>query len=250
MTDSLSFVESGSGTPALFIHGFPLDHRMWLDQLEELAEVRHCIAPDLPGFGSSAPLDEFTMDNVADALAAFIGSVPVDVVSLSMGGYVTFALWERHPELVRSLALLDTKATADTPAAREGRVTTAATIAREGVAALVPGMLTSLLAQGATVRAKQRLTRMIEATPNETAIAATMGMANRPDRTHVLSTISVPTMVLVGASDTVTPPAGAVSMAARISDATLSVVPGAGHLPPIETPDLVSESLHGFFTNH
>ena len=243
---TIAFEESGSGPLALFIHGYPLDHRLWLDQLESLSDIRRCVAPDLPGFGSSRPLETFTMETVADSLATFIGTEQADIIALSMGGYVALALWERHPEVVRSLALLDTKASADTPEARQGRSAQAAQVAEQGTGSLVAGMTRALLAPGAGGDAKRRLAEMIEATTPQAAIAALEAMADRQDRTKLLSTIDVPATVLVGALDTLTPPTVAVEMAARIPHATVSVVPGAGHLTPVEAPDEVSALLRHF----
>jgi len=243
---SISFEECGSGPLAVFVHGYPLDHRLWFDQLDALSDIRHCVAPDLPGFGSSQPLETFTMETVADSIAAFIGNEQADVIALSMGGYVALALWERHPEVVRSLALLDTKASADTPEAREGRSAQAAQVAEQGTGSLVAGMTRALLAPQAGGDAKRRLAEMIEATTPQAVIAALEAMAGRRDRTKVLSTIDVPTAVLVGALDTLTPPTVAVEMATRIPDATVSVIPSSGHLTPIEAPDDVSALLRHF----
>ncbi len=186
------------------------------------------------------------METVADSIAAFVGNEQADIIALSMGGYVALALWERHPEVVRSLALLDTKASADTPEARAGRSAQAAQVAEQGTGSLVAGMIRALLAPGAGRDPKRRLTEMIEATTPDAVIAALDAMANRPNRTKVLSTIDVPATVLVGALDALTPPTVAVEMAARIPDATVSVIPGAGHLTPIEAPDHVSALLRHF----
>ena len=242
----IAFEESGSGPLAVFIHGYPLDHRLWLDQLDGLSDIRHCVAPDLPGFGASEPLDEFTMETVADSIATFIGNEQADIIALSMGGYIALALWERHPEAVRSLSLLDTKAGADTQQAREGRRAQAVQVAEQGTSSLVDGMTRALLAPGAGAGPKRRLAEMIGATKPEAVIAALRGMADRRDRVHVLATIDVPAAVVVGALDALTPPTVAVEMSTRIPGATVSVIPGAGHLTPIEAPEEVTGVLRHF----
>lgn len=242
----IAFEEAGSGPLAVFVHGYPLDHRMWSDQLASLSDIRRCVALDLPGFGGSEALDDFSMESVADSVAAFIGNDRADVIALSMGGYVALALWERHPARVRSLALLDTRAAADTPEARDKRRAQAAQVAELGTGSLVGGMIQALLAPDASDDARRRLTDMINDTPKEAVIAALGGMANRRDRTQVLSTIDVPTAVVVGELDTVTPPTAAIEMASRIPDATATVIPGAGHLTPIESPAEVNTVLRHF----
>jgi pimeloyl-ACP methyl ester carboxylesterase len=114
----LHYRERGAGPLALLVHGYPLDSTLWLDQLEDLADLRRCVAPDLRGFGLSGPtrLPALTMERHADDLAGLVralGADAADVVGLSMGGYVALALVERHPQLVRSLALVDTRAAPD-----------------------------------------------------------------------------------------------------------------------------------------
>ena len=93
----LFYRESGEGPAAVFIHGFPLDHSLWLDQLKGLAHVRHCIAPDLRGFGKSDPTVDpvLTMEMLADDVAGLLealGTATADIIGLSMGGYVALAL--------------------------------------------------------------------------------------------------------------------------------------------------------------
>jgi pimeloyl-ACP methyl ester carboxylesterase len=236
----------------VFVHGFPLDHRIWLDQIEALKDLRHCVAPDLRGSGGSDPVvtGGLTMENIADDLAGLIdglGHSSADLVSLSMGGYAALALWERHPERVRSLVLMDTRSGADSDAGRAGRRETAERVADEGVGALVAGLQKALLSPNAGLTSRVRLRGMIEATPAESVVAALEGMARRADRTDMLSSITVPTLVMVGEEDGLTPPEVAEHMVQLIPEAELAVIPGSGHLPPIETPQAVSEALRAFW---
>ena len=120
--------------PLVLLHGFPLDHRMWLDVVDLLAGDPTVLAVDLPGFGASpsgpdvaqalGAAPEPSLDVVADGVAAALRAEGVDravVAGLSLGGYVAMALVERHPDLVAGLGLVDTKSTADTDEARERR---------------------------------------------------------------------------------------------------------------------------------
>ena len=247
---TLAFHERGRGPLALFVHGFPLDHRLWLDQLEELSSVRRCVALDLPGSGRSDPLrgEVLTMAAVADLLAEFIGDDQADVVALSMGGYAALALWERHPGVVRTLSLLDTRSGADSDEGRAGRRKMAEQVADRGVGSLVEGLMSALLGPDASVNVRARLRGMVEATSPETVVAVLEGMARRPDRTDLLATVSVPTMVLVGQEDRLTPPAVAEEMAALVPGSKLVQVPGVGHLTPIEAPEAVSAALRLLWT--
>ncbi len=127
---------TGKGPVALFVHGFPLDHSMWAAQTEGLADIATCLAPDLRGFGrsptGSVGDDEgacvLSMERHADDLVKVMderGVERVDLIGLSMGGYVALAMCERHPERVRSLTLVDTRANADDAAGKARRDTLA-----------------------------------------------------------------------------------------------------------------------------
>jgi len=244
--------EQGSGPLALFVHGFPLDSTMWLDQLSGLADLRRCVAIDLRGFGFSeaTTLPALTVERLADDLAATIvslGKTQADVVALSMGGYVALALAERHPEVIRSLALVDTQAGADDEAGRAGRRAAAVGVVTDGRAAFAEKMMAALLGPDAGPFVQARLRSMIEGCRYETIVASLEGMRLRPDRSAVLPGISVPTAVIVGEDDKVTPPAAAEAMACALPDATLHILAGAGHMTPIEQPEAVSDALRALF---
>ena len=244
----LYYRESGEGRLALFIHGFPLDHSLWLDQLAGLAHVRRCVAVDLRGFGRSDPVVEPTlsMEMLADDLAELIealGSDQADVVGLSMGGYVALALWEQRPALVRTLTLADTRAAADGPEAREKRQRTIDLVLDQGRGALAVEAIRSLLAPNPPASVQARVRSMVEGTRYETIVAALQGMRDRPDRSHVLGTISVPTLVIGGEEDLGCPPAQMRALAQAIPGARTVIVPGAGHLPALERPAEVNEAL-------
>jgi pimeloyl-ACP methyl ester carboxylesterase len=248
----LHYRERGTGPLALFVHGYPLDSTLWLDQLEGLSDVRRCVAIDLRGFGLSEPtsLAVLSMERLADDLAAAIlalGADQADVVALSMGGYVALALLQRHPELVRSLALLDTKAGPDSEAARAGRDAAAARLLERGREALAGDLRAALLGPRASPVAQARLRSMVEGTRYETILAALEGMKQRPDRSEVLDGVRAPTLVLVGADDELTPPREAQAMASRVPGAQLTIVPAAGHLTPLEAPEAVNEALRALW---
>ena len=245
--------EAGTGPTAVFIHGYPLDHRVWLDQLAAIAGMRHGIAPDLRGHGRTESSGDaiLTMESLADDVAALLGGVgadQADVVGLSMGGYVALALWESHPHLVRTLTLVDTRAGADSPEARSGRDATALKVVERGTTALADELLPALLGPNAPAPARARLRSMVEAIPYETAIAVLAGMRDRKDRTSLLETISVPVLVVTGADDRLIPPEQARLLAGAIPGARLEIVSGAGHLPPVEAPEAVSRLLAGFWS--
>ena len=239
----------GRGPLALLVHGYPLDHRMWLEALHgPLAERRTLAAVDLRGHGRSPWAGDSVhgMARFADDLAAVakvLADEPVDVVGLSMGGYAALAMYAGHRELVRSLTLCDTKATADGEAARAARLAAIDAVLKDGRRALAVAMADKLLAPAADHLLRARIHSMIESTAVETIVADLRGLAARPDRTELLPQIRVPTLVVVGANDTITPIADAEAMASAIPGARLAVLPQAGHMAPMEQPGPFAHEL-------
>lgn len=248
----IHYAERGDGPLAVLVHGFPLDHTLYLNQMAPLAERRRVVAVDLPGYGMSERVTgvPLTMDALADDLADLtevLGYDQADVLGHSMGGYVLMALWERHSDRCRSVVLVDTRSEADTEEGRAAREEAATSVVNEGRAALGARLQETLLGPRADLLAHARLRTMVESTPVETIVASLSGMAQRPDRTHILPTISVPALVIVGEEDGLTPPLDMHQLAAAVPGSEFVVIPGAGHLPSIERPELFTEALLGFW---
>lgn len=232
----------GDGGAVLFIHGFPLDRTMWKQVAGTLTGWRR-IMPDLRGAGlSEAPEGGYTMAAYADDMVALLEKLHVDravVCGLSMGGYVAFELLRRHPDRVRALILANTRAEPDDSAGREKRDQTIARVHRDGVAFLADDMMPRLLASEslkAMPDLVEQLREMIRAGRPPGIAGALAAMRDRPDSAPLLSSISVPTLVLAGAEDQLIPPATARAMADAIPGAQLAMVPHAGHLAPMEQP--------------
>lgn len=255
MTDpTLSFAEDGSGTPVLLIHAFPLDRHMWNAQRDALGARFRVITPDLRGFGDTpASSASVSMEQHADDVARLLDALGirrVAVCGLSLGGYVVFALWRRHRGRISALALADTRATADTPAARERREQLIALARTEGVLAVADAQVTSAL--GATTRRTRPALvhrvrdMMVGASSVEGIIGTLEAMMARPDSTPLLGTIDVPTLLIAGDEDAVTPVKEMRTMERAIPGATLHVVGEAGHLTCLEQPDAFNDLLGGF----
>jgi len=241
--------------PLVLLHGFPLDHRMWLDVTDLLAGDPTVLAPDLPGFGTSpsgpgvSATVEPSISTMADAVAATLRRAGVGravVGGLSMGGYVAMALADRHPELVAGLALLDTRSTADEEDARANRLAVAATVVTELSVEPVLGMRTALL--GASNRVArldlvERLDGWIRDQGPQGVAWALRAMAARPDRTAALSAYRGPALVVVGEQDEITPLAAAEHLIGALAAGELVVVPGAGHMTANESPEPVAAAL-------
>ena len=243
----LSLDDRGSGPELLFVHGYPLDGSLWRHQAGAFPGWRTLI-PDLRGFGrSDAPDLGYSMATYADDLAAMLDTLGVDDVvlaGLSMGGYVAFEFLRRHRPRVRALALVDTRATADSAAGRKGREIALAG-AREGGAPLIAEkMLPKLLAKSAPHELAEQVRAMMAAAPVPGLLGALAAMRDRPDSTDLLPGLKgLPTLVVVGAEDVLTPPREAEGMAKAIPGAKLAIIPNAGHLPPLEQPEAFNRHL-------
>jgi 3-oxoadipate enol-lactonase len=238
----------------LLIHGYPLDHTLWQPQIDRLADMAPVIAPDLRGFGASeAPDGVYTMDSHADDLYALLDVLHIErvvVCGLSMGGYIALAFWRKYASRVRGLILVDTRAGADAPAARQARLDMVEQVKQRGSAPAADTMLPRLLAES-TRQSHPDLVESVYAMmlrqPPAGIIGAQLGMAERPDSTPTLSTITVPTLAVFGAEDVITPAeTEGRSLADAIPSAKLVVIPNAGHLSNLEQPEAFNGAVLGF----
>ena len=235
--------------PALvLLHAFPLDRSMWDREVRAFAGAASpIIAPSFPGFGrSELPKRQPTLDDYADAVIGAMDAAHVEraaIAGLSMGGYVAFALWRRHRQRVERLALIDTKAEGDTAEAAANRVRLAEMIREHGIEALLktpPKWLRDGSPHWDALRA------MIRAQNKDAVAQASVAMSTRPDSIKDLPTIDVPTAVIVGEADAITPLANAKTMADAIPGASLSVIPDAGHISNIEAPEAFGKAIRAW----
>jgi 3-oxoadipate enol-lactonase len=239
-------------TALLLVHGFPLDRRLWAAQAGAFADMARVVTPDLRGHGKSEIVPgPFTMEQHADDLAALLDHLKIRravVAGLSMGGYVTFAFWRRHPDRVRGLILADTRAEPDSVAAQAGRDAAIARVQQTGAAAYADEMLPRLLAPGslANLKIAGAARKMMAEQPVDGIVGALGGLRDRIDNRPTLPMITVPTLVVVGEADVITPPADGRAMAALIPGARLAVIPKAGHLSPMENPRAFNAAVRAF----
>ena len=243
----------GEGPPVLFVHGYPLDRTLWQHPLNTLTGFRR-IAPDLRGLGlSDAPDLGYSMATYADDLAALLDALQADQVvlcGLSMGGYIALEFARRYRSRLRGLVLMDTRAETDAPEVRKAREAAMQLAREKGAGAIATQLLPSLFAPGADKlmpQAVERVRSMIEVAPVKGIIGALSAMRDRPDSTATLAELDgLPTLVVVGDQDQISPPAVARAMSGAIPGAMLSVIPGAGHLPPVEQPIATTRVLTEF----
>jgi pimeloyl-ACP methyl ester carboxylesterase len=251
----LAYTDEGPGPVVVLLHGFPLGREMWKEQVTGIGSMYRVIAPDLRGHGDSpAPEGDYTIDEMADDVVELLDTLsldgPVVVGGLSMGGYVALSLVARYPERVRALMLMDTRASADSPEAAGKREELARAVLAAGNAGpAVEAMTPRLFAKITQEERPERVAPLRELMERNTArgiVGALRAMASRPDRVADLAAIRVPTLVLVGEEDVVTPPVEAQSLADAIGGARLEVIPDAGHLAPYENPSVANAVILRF----
>lgn len=246
----LAFDDRGAGPAILFLHGYPFDRTLWRHQLGAFEGWR-ALAPDLRGLGrSDAPDLGYSMATYTEDLIALLDAVGVDDVvlcGLSMGGYVAFEFLRQHRPRVRGLVLVDTRAGADSAEGRKGRETAMADLRDGGPPLIAEQMLPRLLGSKASDSLREDVRAMMASAPAAGVHGALAAMRDRADSTDLLSTLAgLPTLVIVGAEDRLTPPRDAEAMAKAIPGGRLALIPDAGHLAPLEQPAVFNGHLRSF----
>lgn len=247
---TVAYRERGVGPTLALLHAFPLFSEMWEPQLEVLHDVARVVAVDMRGFVGT-PLGDrpYDLEDLARDLADVMDALGVErfvLGGLSMGGYVALAFQRLFGERLNGLVLADSRAAADAPAARERRYQTIAEVETKGVAGLAASMPNTLLSSEASPALRERVRAWIAEADPRAVIAAQRAMAERPDSTDRLASIRVPTLVVVGDQDTLSPPEEAERMASMLPNGRLVRVPHAGHLSSLENPSAFNEAVRAF----
>lgn len=251
----IAFHDAGAGVPVLLLHGFPLTSESFRPQLEALAGKFRLIVPDHRGFGESGPPrpgEATEMSRIArDALAVLdaLGVRRAVVGGVSMGGYAAMALLREDAGRVAGLMLIDTQATADDEAGQARRADAVKAIEARGAQALVDSMLGKLVSGECDPAVRARVEALIRSNRPEGCIAATRGMALRPDSQDMLARFAGPSLVVVGEQDAITPPAKAKEMAALLQGSRLVEIPRAGHLSNLEQPAAFNAAAEAFLSS-
>jgi len=253
---TVRYLDAGVGRPMLWLHAFPLNADMWRHQLEQAPAGWRLIAPDFRGFGGSAIDHEnvdvdvdLGVDDYARDILALMDDLAFDqavIGGLSFGGYVAFAMFRRAPERIAGLVLADTRPTADTEDGIAARRALLEAVRREGVGIVPDRQIPKVL--GATTRGERPevvadVKRMIAANSAPGIEAAIVALMRRPDSTADLIRIEVPTLLIVGDEDEITPLADAAAMHRAIRGSSMAVLARAGHLSNLESPDAFSTTI-------
>jgi 3-oxoadipate enol-lactonase len=238
----------------VFLHAFPLNAEMWQPQLDAVPAGWRMIAPDYRGFGQSSPSDspKTTINDLAGDVIDLLDHLDIHeavVAGCSMGGYVAFELLASAPSYVKGLALIDTRAGADSEEGKAGRRKMLEKIDTGGSEVIASEMTPKLL--GATSQRERpglvrQVQQMIRSTAPEAIKMAVTAMMERKDMTLSLNNVNVPALVIAGAEDTLIPLAAGEEMHRAIPRSAFEIIPLAGHLPNLEQATSFDVALHRF----
>jgi len=243
----------GDGSPVVLLHPFPVNHEFWLPVAQVLVTRYRVVMPDLRGHGDSGVgEDPATMEKHGADIArvmddADIGRAPL--VGVSIGGYALFEFWRQYRGRVAALGLCNTKARADDPEVRTGRLQAANDVLERGTEPFFESMIPKVLAN--TTREMrpdlvEGALRMMRKMSPEDVAQVQRGMAARPDSVETLKTINVPALLVTGDEDTMTGVNEAELMRQHIRGSQLRVISKAGHYSAWERPEEASKLLRQF----
>jgi len=243
----------GDGPPVVLLHPFPAHHEFWTPVADSLGARYRLILPDLRGHGESgvgegpATMEKHAADIGRVMDDADVGRAPL--IGVSIGGYVLFEFWRKFRGRVAAIGLCNTKAPADGPEARAGRLQAANDVLDRGTEPFLESMISRLF--GKTTRETRPdlvdgAMRMMRQMSPEDIAQVQRGMASRPDSVETLKTINVPTLLITGDEDILTGINEAELMRQHIAGSQLRVIPKAGHYSPWEQPDEAARLLRQF----
>ncbi len=246
------FLEGNSKNQSiLFLHGFPYDHTMWKEQVEVLSKKYFCITYDIRGLGDSPVGDgQYTMESFVDDLETIINELKLEkpiLCGLSMGGYISLRALERMEAKFSAVVLCDTRSEADN---NEGKLKRAAAIKRintEGLAPFAKDFITNCYGDHYKQNDKNDFENRVAKSSAFDPIGvkgSLLAMLGRNDTTEYLDKINIPSLVICGEHDALTPPPVMQSMAEKINGAEFVIIKNSGHMSPIENPLEVNKAIN------
>jgi pimeloyl-ACP methyl ester carboxylesterase len=257
----LTFTDTGTGVPVVFLHPTPIDHDYWRPLAAELPGVR-AIMLDLRGHGASElgsmlPIGGFS--HVPDAPVLTMSRLAADALALldylkvpeavfagcSIGGYILLELWRQAPQRMRGLAFICSKPQPDVEANLAKRVATIAQARAGGVPALFDGMAQGLIGASAHEQHPQIVSELrarMKLTP-EALVAVQAGLATRPDSIPTVATITAPVLAIAAGEDAAVTPSEMEAFRAAPGGCEYHTLPDAGHFAAYEHPRKVAALL-------
>ncbi len=253
---SLSYDDVGEGDiPVIFLHGYPFDKTMWQLQLDFLKSTKRVIACDIRGFGKSTDEEShLSIDMFGQDLIKFMDELGIEkavICGLSMGGFIALNVLKRFPDRFVALVLCDTQCVADTIAVREDRYNIIEQIKFGGAANFNEGFVESVFHRNSLINKKElvgQLRNIVFSNSKQVIIHGLIALAERSETCTSLHEITVPTMIICGREDVVTPLAQSQFMNTAIEGSILHIIENAGHVSNLEHPHEFNDHLLNFLT--
>ncbi|MDP3394994.1 alpha/beta fold hydrolase [Sediminibacterium sp.] len=250
----LSYDDVGEGsTPIICLHGFPFDKTMWKGQLDFLESKNRIIACDIRGFGKSTDETSYlSIDLFSEDLIAFMDALNIDkaiICGLSMGGFIALNALKRFPDRFEALILCDTQCIADSLEVHEKRYEIIDEINTNGVANFNEGFIKSVFHKDSITNKKElveKLRGVVFANSENIIKKGLVALAERSETCSTLNEIAIPTLIICGSEDEVTPLVQSESMLSTIKDSILHVIHNAGHVSNLEQSQEFNEQLLNF----
>jgi pimeloyl-ACP methyl ester carboxylesterase len=252
------FIEGDSKNQAIiFIHGFPYDHTMWDSQIDALKEKYFCITYDIRGLGKSYVGDgQFTMEAFVWDLYSIMDELHIEkpiLCGLSMGGYISLRAIEKEHNRFAGLILCDSRSEADNNDGKIVRSTAIDKVNVQGVGAFVSEFVPKCFHPKTPERLTDMYDRIFTIAKNQNSVGvkgSLLAMLSRRDTTPSLKNIEIPTLILVGKKDALTPPKTMKKIAKKIKNSEFFRVPKSGHMTPLENPAFVNERILEYLEKH
>lgn len=243
---------TGNGKPVVLIHGFGEDGNIWQNQIPVLANQYTLIIPDLPGSGKSELIDDMSIEGMADCIKGLVASslpdirTPVVFLGHSMGGYITLALVEKYPLLVKAFGLVHSSAYADGEEKKEARRKSIEFIKTHGAYEFLKTAIPGLFLQPENNKACEDLVEAGKKITPEALIAYYTAMINRPDRTAVLKNYTHPILFLMGRHDKAVPFEQSLQQSHLPQQSHITILRNSAHMGMWEEMEQTSRALIDF----
>jgi pimeloyl-ACP methyl ester carboxylesterase len=236
----------------VLIHGFSENNQIWREQLDALSEQFYVIAPDLPGTGNTPAAGTLSMESMADYINDLLKAEGISravVIGHSMGGYVALALAEKYPSMIQGLGLFHSTAAADNEEKKEARRKSINMIEKYGNEAFVKQTMPNMFSPAYKKQHPEQIESYIQMClqcPQSSQVAYYEAMIQRPDRTTVLSSLSVPVLFVIGKDDTAVPMQNVLPQVSQPRISSIYIFEDTGHMGMWEVPDASKQLLQQF----
>jgi pimeloyl-ACP methyl ester carboxylesterase len=237
----------------IFIHGFPFDHTLWNDVINELQDSYYCISYDVRGFGGSElNTGQYTMESYTEDLEIIIFELKLDkpvLCGFSMGGYIALRINEKQKRNYKALILANTATNSDNDEAKLKRANAISSIDTEGLEPFLDKFLSVAFNENFSKKEPQKIEEIKNKIMNINPLGikgALLAMISRTDTTNSLKTINIPVLLITGENDKVIPQDTMTQMANKITNSTLVSLNNSGHMSMVEKPDEFNHAIRKF----